>query len=322
MARRQFLFLHLIAIATHTACFVYSIVSESGYDTPITTVLKRVSFAKSTDSTYYDVREAYTINLPSVVFIHGLVALITTLFHSLLYLPIHYKFSHLIWHQKYFTLRWVEYGLTCTLMTISSVLSSGTNDFNFLLTALFLGVALQLVGATVEQIKYQWKLLIVIGIFIDLGLSWSLVWYTLTSPNISNYQIIETLSFVFYYALFPLNCIADAVYRKNCFVRTDWTYNVLSLTSKFALFWLQVGEVERDTFGGIWPEVQIYGFGIALPCIVLIIGVWLSPPCVKLQESTGPINGTYWKTMRKIATFRLAATDARGQVTKKISNRR
>ena len=303
---RQFLGLHLLAIAAHTLCFVYSFASPTGYTTHIPTELVTVKFT-DTINTYYDIQEARIINLPSVVFFHGIVALVTVLFHSILYLPIHYKFANIVWNQRFFAIRWVEYSITCTLMTLSSVMSSGMFDFNFVITIIVSGMALQLIGCTIEQLKQQWKILVIIGSGIEFGIAWSLIWYTVTSVDMSHYQWIETISFLFYYGLFPLNCIVDATYRKNCFLKTDWTYNVLSITSKFALFWLQVGEVERKTLGGFWPEIQVYGLGMVLPFLVLMLGIYWTP-----SECSGDANATktekqstFWKIMSDIATIQI-----------------
>ena len=64
-----------------------------------------------------------------------------------------------------------------------------------MITIIASGIALQLVGCTIEQLKEQWKVLVVIGILIELGVAWSLVWYTVTSSGMTRYQWIEVVSF-------------------------------------------------------------------------------------------------------------------------------
>ena len=189
-------------------------------------------------------------------------------------------------------------------MTLSSVMTSGTSDFNFVLTTIFSGLSLQLIGCTIEQSKHQWKVLLSIGVLIELSISWSLFWYTVSSRNISQYQWIETISFLFYYGFFPLNCILDATYRKNSFIATDWMYNVLSLSSKFALFWLQVGEVERAKIGGLWPDIQIYTLGIISPFIVLCFGIYYIPKKSVSKAEMLPTN-LVWKLLYFIATLQI-----------------
>lgn len=275
--KQQFLALHVVAISVHTICFIYSLAAIG--DAPIKSILRTVRY-NSVDS-YYTLQKEIELNLPSVMLLHGVVALVTALFHAFLYLPMHYRFAQNIWTQGFFALRWVEYSITCTLMTLSSVMSSGTEDFNSAVTVIISGVALQLIGCTIEQLKEQWKVLVVIGLCVEFAVVWSLVWYTLTSTTLDRYQWIEVLSFLFYYSLFPLTSVIDAAYRKACFVKTDWTYNVLSITSKFALFWLQVGKLKRPPDRN--TELQVYGLGVTLPFIVLLCGVYLTPSCGKID---------------------------------------
>ena len=279
---RQFLILHAFATILHLSCAVYSFSLNLSYTALLDVNLKRVSFSNfSTEFPYY--REYDTLNFKflSVILIHGIVALVTLLFHTVIYAPSHYYYSETIWKQGFFTVRWIEYAITCTLMSISSVISSGSQDFNMVITIIYCGIALQFVGATIEQSKRNWKILLFIGVFVESGIGWSIVWHTLTSPAINELQWIETISYAFYYSLFPLNCVLDASYRKHCFVRTDWIYNVLSLSSKFSLFWLQVGEVEKNLYNNIWSYLEVYLLGIFIPFCILCIGLYFTPKCTK-----------------------------------------
>ena len=98
---------------------------------------------------------------------HGFVAFVTIFSILLLFADTLQTFDYGM-EARVLTLRWVEYAITCTLMTASSVLSSGTNDFNFLITILASGVALQMIGCAIEQCKNQWKLLLIIGAAVKL----------------------------------------------------------------------------------------------------------------------------------------------------------
>lgn len=285
--KNQFLILHGIAVVLHFSCFLYSILAASGYETPNKVKVDTMLYNNlSISMPYFEKDDTFEFNFPSVTFIHGIVAIITVLFHCIIYIPIHYWYADIVWKQGYLQARWVEYGITCTLMTVSSVVSSGMKDFITLISIFIGGFALQLVGCVIEQTKYNWKVLLAIGVLIESSLGWHVVWYSISSSGITESQWIETIAYVFYYSLFPLNCILDASYRKGSFQITDWYYNLLSLTSKLALFWLQVGEVEQNIYNSAWSYVQIYVLGIVLPLIILAIGIYLRPACTTFLPTT------------------------------------
>ena len=298
----RFLILHSVAIVLHLSCFLYSVLASSGYETPNKVKVDTMLYNNlSISMPYFEKDDTFELNFPSVVFIHGIVALVTILFHSFIYFPIHYWYSDIVWKQGYLQVRWIEYGITCTLMTVSSVVSSGMNDFITVISIFIGGFALQLIGCTIEQTKYNWKVLFAIGVLIESSLGWHVVWYSISSSGITERQWIETIAYVFYYSLFPLNCVYDAAYRKECFVITDWYYNILSLTSKLALFWLQVGEVEQNIYDSLWSYLQIYLLGIAIPLIILVIGIYLRPvctlPCTNEHDNKP---GSYYKYIAKL----------------------
>ena len=275
--RSRFLLLHGIAITLHLICTIYAFTSPSLTES-LTLELETKGYANlSRAHPYFRNADSIDIMFPSVTWIHGLVALVTLVFHIFVYLPLHYKFSEIIWDQGFLSIRWLEYGITCTLMTMSSVFAAGTSDFNFLMTLIFGGVALQMVGCSIEQLKLQWFPLLILGTFIEISLGWSIVWHTISSPAITSLQWIETLSYIFFYSLFPINCVVDAIYRKERFIETDWIYNLLSLSSKLALFWLQIGKLEKNTNQSSWSDIQIYVLGIGLPLLILATGLVYLP---------------------------------------------
>ena len=281
----QFLLLHSTAILLHVCCFLYSFLNTTAYTTGIPVNTKTVTYLNTTDKQYYNTVNTYNFEIPSVIILHGIVAFVTVLFHSFVYIPIHFNFSDVVWSQGFFTPRWFEYSITCTIMSISSVMSSGCNDFNMLISYIFYGIALQLIGCSIEQMKEQYKPLLFIGFLLQIGSSYNTIWYLFTATGIGQYQFIEFIAYTFYYGLFPINCVFDAIYRKDCFIKTDWIYNVLSLSSKFALFWIQVGEIERKINGGIWPEIQVYILGIVFPFLLLVIGLYKTPQCTIIMKS-------------------------------------
>ena len=303
--RRRFLRLHAIALLLHAVCAIYAFASSEASESHIPAYLDRVSYEASTTSVYYDVEDRVSFQLPSVITLHGIVAVVTFLFHAVLYVPAHYLFARRIWNQGFFPLRWVEYSVTCTLMSIASVSSAGNADFTSVMAVAVLGPVLQSLGCFIEQDKNA-RFLFLSGFFLNVGISVSSIWYVFSAAAASYLQIIEFLAYGFYYGLFPLNAYVDTT-RKSGFIRTDWYYNVLSLSSKFALFWLQVGEVEKKTAGGFWPDVQIYALGIALPLIFLAIGWSLAPSYPVADPDPPGFDSPLTRTLGSAISLRVVA---------------
>ena len=293
----QFVSAHLFATFLHMACAVYAFATPHAYTTSIPSELARVTYE---ENEYYAKGDAIRFSIPSVILLHGIVAVVTCTFHACVYIPSHYLYGRVIWSQGFYPLRWLEYSITCTIMTISSVASAGTSDFTILLSTIFLGVGLQSLGAAIEQRKEWVYFLLFVGSTIGMGESTSTVWYLVSNTGLPAVQMLEFLSYVFYYGLFPLNCAFDALRRKGRFIETDWTYIVLSLSSKFGLFWLQVGEVERKETTGPWPDVQIYLLGIVCPLLILVSGIYLTPKHVEAAEASQGQT-----LLRKACTFRI-----------------
>ena len=280
--RSRFVAAHCVAVLLHVGCALYAFSTPHAYTTQIPCYLERVRYGGGEEGGghYYEKEEVLSTPLPSVIVLHGVVALVTTAFHLVVYIPAHAYHSDLIWSQGYFPIRWLEYSITCTLMTMSTFASAGTDDLTVVWAAIFYGVALQCMGCAIEQRKETVYFFLFVGGGIQLGMSISTLWYIVSSPRVTAPHVLEYVSYVFYYACFPANSYLDAVRRRGNFVRTDWLYIVLSLSSKVGLFWLQVGEVERSVSSSTpsWPDVQIFGLGIVLPLLLLVVGVSLSPP--------------------------------------------
>ena len=263
---------------------------------------------------YYTVTDEWVVYIPSVVYLHGIVACVTVAFHVMLYVPAHWAYGRVIWTQGYFAARWVEYAITCTLMSIASLSSSGPTALTTIASSVCGGVALQAIGCAIEQRKETVHFFLIVGGLVNFGTSISTVWYVLSSTGVYAPQVLEFLGYAFFYALFPLNCVLDATRRRGRFVRTDWMYIVLSLSSKLALFWLQVGEVERKVRPGMWAELQIYGLGIVLPLLLLAAGVWWAPSTLPALSAASPSpalpspTSTHTTLLRRVCTFRLFPT--------------
>ena len=291
--------LQMFAITIHLTCFIYACCNDQFFKTiDVKQYVVGLNLLNENNKTHFVVKDTLSVAFPSVVFLHGLVALITACFHILLYTPIYYQHYVVVCNQEFFAVRWLEYAFTCTLMTLSSIVSSGPTTMNALIVIFLSGVNLQIVGFLIEQLKFYWKYLLIVGILLQGGLSWNIVWYNITGEgNIISW--IEIISYVFYYSLFPLNCILNAS-KKIPFFVTDWIYNILSLSSKLALFWLQVGEVDKNINNTMWSYIQIYMFGITLPFIILLLGIYFRPQSIPTQHKDSHMN--FYK---KIATFHI-----------------
>ncbi len=302
----QFFVLHAVAILLHSACAMYAFLSPVGHKTAFDIRLPLVNFQNLTiEHPYFSDVSGVDFHIPSIVFIHGVVAVVTVLFHAFLYVPLHFGCPQTIWFvRRSLWVRWVEYAITCTLMTLANDMSNGTDNFNQLMIISFAGIALQFIGGVIEQLKGLGRrisiTLFVVGSIVEFSISWPIFWANVSASGTTVLQWVETLVFLFYYSLFAINNLYDALHRPNCFIVTDWFYNILSLTSKIALFWLQVGSVDRVFFANAWPNVQIYGLGIALPTIILAAGIALRPPCHLIVVDR-------WKAglYHRIATFSL-----------------
>lgn len=283
MIRERFIGLHILAILLHLLCVVYAFSLRISYEYPLKLSYSIFNFPyKNASTPYYVLIENNELSFPSVLIVHGIIALVTFIFHTFIYLPSHIYYATTIWRQKFFTWRWIEYSITCTLMTVASNLSSGNYDFNNFILTMSSGITLQMFGMLIERKKRLWKPLLGFAAILEFGLGWGVFWNTLTSKN-NSHAWIEFIAYGFYYSLFPINCVRDAVLRNN-FVQTDYIYNVLSLTSKLALFWMQVGELERNIHYSIWTDIEIYVLGIVLPLILLVTGILTSPKQVNFPE--------------------------------------
>ena len=281
----KFISLHIFAILLHLSCAIYSFIVQVSYEYPLNLFYSVFYFPQNNIShPYYKKYDAVSFHFPSIILIHGIVAIVTLIFHSFIYLPVHIYHADIVWDQKYFTWRWLEYAITCTLITIASNLSSGNNDFNNLIVMLSSGVVLQMFGMLIEKNKKWWRSFLFFASILEFGLGWGIFWNTLTSKN-NSHAWIEFIFYGFYYSLFPLNCVRDAIIQNN-FMQTEYIYNVLSLTSKFALFWLQVGELERNVSHSIWTDIEIYILGIVVPGILLVIGILSTPKQIERFKQT------------------------------------
>ena len=302
--KKKFVASHAFAIFVNKVFGIYAFSTPHAYTTSIPSEIVRVEYE---EDDYYRIVNIQHVSIPSVILFHGVVAFVTVFFHAFIYIPCHYFYGHTIWSQGFFPIRWVEYGVTCTIMSISSISSAGRNTITQLVSVVFLGIGLQSLGAAIEQRKELVYFLLFVGGMISLGIFTSTMWYLLSSTGVTAAQVLEFLSYTFYYSLFPINCALDAIHRKGRFEQTDWIYIILSMSSKIGLFWLQVGEVEKMLTLGWWPDVQIYGLGIVFPLVILALGIHLTPSRNEVTNHPVPDHTTPKGTtlLRRACTFRV-----------------
>jgi hypothetical protein len=144
-------------------------------------------------------------------------------------------------------LRWIEYGITATLMSAFGGLNIGLNSFPYFLSIISAGLALQVIGFVIEMLDNNNPR--------DATL-FSLLWVQGTLLNITNvgvllYQLFasKTHTNLFYYNVLPFSIlfntfgfVARASFKKwRRFANDEYTeraYILLSLSTKVAVFWL------------------------------------------------------------------------------------
>ena len=294
----KFLALHFVSLATHIACAAYAFTSPATWDTPIDIPFTKISYSNRSEShPYFTRKEGINVSFPSVGVVHGVVAVITAFFHVFAYIPIYSFRAKDVWHNRRLSIRWIEYAFTCSLMTVATLSSSGATAAESVVSAFVGGVPLQLVGLQIERKRGDWKTLLLIVLLVQSSISVPILWLTLSSES-GGSEWIETTFYLFYYSLFAVNCALDARRDKDDFVITDWVYAVLSVTSKNALFWMQVGAVERyaggQEQGRAWPNFQVYFLGMFLPFVLLVCLVRLSPDPKNIYERNLGNAGESW----------------------------
>tara|TARA_B100001094_G_scaffold332267_1_gene403615 strand:- start:3280 stop:4416 length:1137 start_codon:yes stop_codon:yes gene_type:complete len=121
-----------------------------------------------------------------------------------------------------------------------------------------------------------WHKYMFIGVTLQLGLTYNLVFLTFTFKNLKEDTIGVEESAIFYalyYSFFPLLAILD-IWKRNdkgwSFRRVDECYVILSFTSKVALFLIVMGGIMHNV--GIHPAhyERVMHVGMYLPLGVLV----------------------------------------------------
>lgn len=108
-------------------------------------------------------------------------------------------------------IRWVEYAVTATLMTLSGYISLGEGDIMFLTTITLLGFALQFCGYLIEQnVATAWYPIFMVALFIELAIVLPMIILTDQIQNRKQGLVVSMVFYGFYYSLFAINCLHDA----------------------------------------------------------------------------------------------------------------
>lgn len=299
--------LHAGAVAVHLGCFVYGLIVLSEYDSVKPTEL----FFARYDYRYYEIAPGYWLPwksntwwFPSPALMHTIVSGLTTASHA-------YQIG-MIAKGTYGPLngptpiranpiRWVEYAITATLMTLANTSASGILPIELAVCVLAMGIAQQLMGHLLEISRGQrgqQRVFAVVGWLLQFGTGILLVYRTFSSrPPQDDVQLMLTVSYAVFYGLFGLLCISDTFqWTIPCggkspppifpnYWKVDALYVVLSITSKQSLFWLALGDA-RDRFmednNLAMPDTWV--LGVLFPGVLLValsILIWQLPGSLK-----------------------------------------
>jgi len=175
--------------------------------------------------------------------------------------------------------RWTEYAITATLITLSGTLTVGQGDLFGLVTLIILGVSLQVCGYYIEKNveSKQWWPFMILGGGIEAAIVTPITLWTLTARNARIGILDAWIAYFIYYALFPLNAWLDTK-RPNDFQTTDKIYVILSFTSKMALLWITVGALMANVTDGEEEKgwIAVVRVAEAVPAAFLVACyVWL-----------------------------------------------
>lgn len=187
-------------------------------------------------------------------------------------------------------LRWFEYSITATMLTVFGGLNIGLNSFPYFLANISGGIALQVVGFLIELLDNK--------VERDRTL-FTILWYqgsllNITYVGVLLYQVFasDTHTTIFYYNVVPFSIlfntfgfVARASFKKwrrfadDCY--TERAYIMLSLSTKVAIFWLSFSTfrylIENRGFapktGVRWDAVRWAAATVPATCIVCFF-VW------------------------------------------------
>lgn len=146
-----------------------------------------------------------------------------------------------------FRLRWIEYGVTATILAAFGGVVIGLNQFPYFLKIVTSGICLQICGYVLELLDWSEPLHVRLSGFV-----WNLgTLLNLTAVGILLYQIFGSKThtdvfyynvgvFAFYYNTFGVIAWLSFIHFKQFHSKyfTEKWYIVLSLSTKLAIFWV------------------------------------------------------------------------------------
>tara|TARA_Y100000114_G_scaffold149757_1_gene164337 strand:- start:144 stop:1064 length:921 start_codon:yes stop_codon:yes gene_type:complete len=287
--------LHLVLSVLHVAAGVY-VLSALGDGILKTEQDVYVTKPKliTTDDVFHVVLEQEHLFRVSPIAIHAVVSLATGASH-IIAAVIYACESEGVLDERPNKLRWTEYAITATAMTLSGYISVGQGDIYVLVNITLLGILLQLCGYFIEvkETKNTWKIFFWLGCFVEFAIVVPLTAWTVSLNIFENAGLYAAWgAYIIYYSLFPLNAYHDAKHKyekDHKFTVTDKYYVILSFTSKMALFWITVGalmsNVSEDSEVHHWENIIIAAC-IVPACMVLASWYILRKDYIKETKNT------------------------------------
>jgi hypothetical protein len=230
---------HTAAALVHLACFVYGMWLSAGtkFDKrpPSTKIVRtHYNYARtdySSASYYYSpLVKTYEEAFPSPLLMHTIVASCTFVSHTLQALLLYfdspwYNLNDIEEKQRN-PVRWVEYAITATLITLANAASTGEMGVPLFSCIVAAGVVQQLIGLILERLRVKatqvlsatdrdqilnHRLLYGMGGVLQLGVTVFLVQRITPPSEVGNLQSSGTVVYAVFYSLFGLLAFVDVV---------------------------------------------------------------------------------------------------------------
>lgn len=234
----------------------------------------------------------------SPILIHAVVSVITGFSHAVSAWAYYKNGGVCVQEPNY--VRWAEYSITASMMSISGLVSLGFTDGIMLAGVFMVGIGVQLCGFFIEatkgykiSLKYYkngkrliWPFFFLLGGLMQLSITVPITVWTATANHKFGIWWAWGI-YVVYYMLFPVNALFDAIcvpkdYKiegkapMTAFSYTDKRYVVLSFCSKVSLYWITVASIASNMTTGSerdgWESV-VY-IACALPAGLTV--AWLA----------------------------------------------
>jgi hypothetical protein len=217
--------------------------------------------------------EAFFVKTPKTIFTVPIftplvvVEFITATFHLIYYLAIvfpgvdNFLRLYIVNSPSFNPLRWVEYGITATMMASFGLAAIGVTDFYFFLRNVFNGVMLQGVGLLIEKLQpdrnrpvtdsiYK-SLFWFQGMLNNLPFVGILLYQTFASTTHDALTIFieNSIPLAIWYNTFSIVC-SYSYEEKGPFADPKFTekwYILLSVSTKLAIFWTEFSTFKKIT---------------------------------------------------------------------------